>query len=139
MMRLERYTKPTLAVVWMAILVFNIPILLIYRVNELDFYVYCGTGDAESQGLYLIVSFFVLSYFLPLSFISVLYLLVARHLRKKQKQARNRKKMLTSVKVPSATQAQAPMRKATVALVGAEKAKEMRAEERDTTRGCYCF
>ena len=78
--------------IWIFNLLFNIPILLIYRVNvfhidiSIEPYYYCGMANkAIGQKIFLV--FFVLTYIIPLVSITILYILITRYLHKAREQA----------------------------------------------------
>ncbi|KAI0235011.1 Galanin receptor type 2 [Lamellibrachia satsuma] len=85
--RTRRNVCCAIGVIWAAMLLCNLPTLLIYRVKlypdsggfEYPYY-YCGVED-KATGRRLFLPFFVLTYVLPLFVITTLYLLVLRFLR----------------------------------------------------------
>ena len=86
--RTRRKVSCAIGAIWAVMLMGNLPTLLIYRVKlypatgggyEYPYY-YCGVED-KATGRRLFLPFFVLTYVLPLSVITTLYLLVLRFLR----------------------------------------------------------
>ena len=69
--------------IWIAVLLVNIPTLLRHRVNVMFGYVYCGV-DAEHVPA-VFITFFIFAYLLPLGGIFIIYVLLIRYLRKKQR------------------------------------------------------
>lgn len=78
--RTQRNVLLVSAAIWVCSLGAGIPIMLAHTVKKFnDLYSYCGIVDYAVG--YIIVSFFVFGYALPLTVISFLYLLIVLHLR----------------------------------------------------------
>ena len=89
--RTKRNICVVVGVIWAIMLVVNIPIILIYRVKEYELdkgtmepYKYCGMEDKRT-GQKIFLSFFFLTYIIPLSFICTFYMLLLRYLRLQRK------------------------------------------------------
>ena len=87
--RTKRNICVSIGAIWAIMLIANVPILLIYRVKKITYttqfgesvYRYCGMEDKET-GQLLFLTFFILTYVLPLSIITTFYFLIMKFLHK---------------------------------------------------------
>ena len=87
--RTQRNIALCLMFLWAAILIANTPVILVYRMksfpsNTRQKYFYCGIASKE-VGKQLFLSFFVLTYFVPLATIATLYIAILWYLRQERK------------------------------------------------------
>lgn len=75
-----RYAVVCILVIWIVMLIANIPSLYLHKVKAYQDYLYCGVDNSRQ----LFTSFFVFGYALPLSLAIFSYAAVAIHLRRKQ-------------------------------------------------------
>ena len=82
-----------IASIWMLMLTFNCPILLVYRVktypmdnDHMQPYSYCGMSSTET-GRKISILFFLLTYLIPLFSLASLYMKIFRYLSRKRSQS----------------------------------------------------
>lgn len=83
--RTKRNVCIFVGILWGVMLVVNAPVLLVYQVKEIKSnysppYYYCGMENI-AMGQKIFLSFFVLTYVLPVAFITGFYILILRYLR----------------------------------------------------------
>ena len=90
-LRTKRNTCILIGLIWSVMLLVNIPILLVYRVkqypvndNYTDPYYYCGM-ESRVIGQHFFLSFFILTYVIPLGLICTFYIWLLKYLRQKRK------------------------------------------------------
>ena len=87
--RTKRNICVAIGAIWAIMLIANVPILLVYRVKrfssisdaaeEHEIYRYCGMENVET-GQLIFLTFFILTYLLPLSIITTFYFLIMKYL-----------------------------------------------------------
>ena len=90
-LRTKRNTCILIGLIWSVMLLINIPILLVYRVtqypanlNFTDPYFYCGM-ESRVIGQHFFLSFFIMTYLIPLGLICTSYIWLLKYLRQKRK------------------------------------------------------
>ena len=79
---------------WILMCLVHIPTFMAHRVNTIRDYTYCGIDHPSTS--YIIVSFFICAYVLPLSLICVLYVLVLCHLNNNEHTFKTRQRSFRS-------------------------------------------
>jgi hypothetical protein len=89
--RTKRNICVGVGILWAVMLVINCPVILLYRVKQFKAenstsvpYLYCGMKDVDT-GKNFNLSFFCLTYLIPLTFICTFYVLLLRYLRLQRK------------------------------------------------------
>lgn len=90
-LRTKRNTCILIGLIWSTMLLVNIPVLLLYRVKQFPVhdnntmpYFYCGMENTVI-GQHFFLSFFILTYVLPLALICTFYIWLLKYLRQKRK------------------------------------------------------
>lgn len=66
-------------IIWIIMLLVNIPIIFTHQINQVMYYSYCGSKPEYTK--LLTILFFTFAYVVPLALICLLYLMIVLHLR----------------------------------------------------------